>query len=54
MRSIFSKIVAVALASLAFASGHLLPRSQAPDFSNVNAVIDGAFIIWNDKLIEFL
>ena len=43
MRSIFSKIVAVALASLAFASGHLLPRSQAPDFSNVNAVIDGAF-----------
>ncbi len=43
MRSIFSKIMTVAMATLALTSAHLLPRSQAPEFNNVNSVIDGAF-----------
>ncbi len=36
-------MIAIAMAALATTSAHLLPRSIAPDFSNVNSVIDGSF-----------
>ena len=35
--------MAVAMTTLALTSAHLLPRSLAPEFSNVNSVIDGGF-----------
>ncbi len=30
-------------ATIATVSAHLLPRMDAPDFTNVNAVLDGSF-----------